>query len=57
MNAISSTVITNDRVFIIMRITLAMWSLTMILFGWEGLRSLIFGAYFPFGMMFFRKDI
>ncbi|CAG5110333.1 Oidioi.mRNA.OKI2018_I69.chr2.g4745.t1.cds [Oikopleura dioica] len=48
MNSISSTMITNDRVFIIMRITLAMWSLTMILFGWEGIRSLIFGAYFPF---------
>ncbi|CAG5110334.1 Oidioi.mRNA.OKI2018_I69.chr2.g4746.t1.cds [Oikopleura dioica] len=48
MNSISSTMITNDRVFIIMRITLAMWSLTMILFGWEGIRSIIFGAYFPF---------
>ncbi|CAG5081503.1 Oidioi.mRNA.OKI2018_I69.PAR.g9893.t1.cds [Oikopleura dioica] len=44
---VSSTLITNDRVYIIMRVAIAIWSLTLTTAGWEGNRSAFFGAYFP----------
>ena len=49
MNFISSTLINNDRAFITIRVTIAIWSLTLTANGYEGRRSLFFGAYFPMG--------
>ena len=51
MNFISSTLINNDRVFVIIRVVIAIWSLTLTLNGWEGQRSLYFGSYFPMGKL------
>ncbi|CAG5079380.1 Oidioi.mRNA.OKI2018_I69.PAR.g9240.t1.cds [Oikopleura dioica] len=47
MNFISSTLINNDRAFVLIRVVIAIWSLTLTLNGWEGQRSLYFGSYFP----------
>lgn len=49
MNFISSTLITQDRVFIVMRIVLALWSMTLTFVAWEGVRSPFYGLYYPIG--------
>jgi hypothetical protein len=47
INFVSSCLVTNDRIFILIRIIMALWSLTLTIFGWSGNRSIIFGSYFP----------
>ena len=47
INFVSSCLITNDRVYIILRIILAIWSLTLTIFSWSGNRSIVFGSYYP----------
>ncbi|CBY11902.1 unnamed protein product [Oikopleura dioica] len=47
MNFISSTLITQDRAFIVMRVVLALWSMTLTAVAWEGVRSLFYGFYYP----------
>ncbi|CBY09538.1 unnamed protein product [Oikopleura dioica] len=47
INFVGSCLVTNDRVFIIIRIVMALWSLTLTILGWAGARSIIFGSYFP----------
>ena len=47
INFVSSCLITNDRVFIIIRIVMALWSMTLTILGFAGIRSIIFGSYFP----------
>ena len=51
MNFISSTLVTNDRTYIIIRIVLAIWSLllTIVTFEQEGARALFIGSYYPLG--------
>jgi len=49
MNFISSTLITQDRAFIVMRVVLALWSMTLTAVAWEGVRSLFYGFYYPIG--------
>ena len=51
MNFISSTLVTNDRTYIIIRIILALWSsaLTLVTIKWEGIRALFSGSYYPIG--------
>ena len=51
MNFISSTLITQDRVFIVMRIVLALWSMTLTFVAWEGIRSPFYGLYYPIGKL------
>lgn len=47
MNFVSSCLITNDRVFITLRVILAVWSLVLTIFTWGGNRSIFFGSYYP----------
>jgi hypothetical protein len=47
INFVSSCLITNDRVFIIIRIIMAFYSMTLTILGFAGIRSIIFGSYFP----------
>merc|ERR1712032_1155816 len=47
INFVSSCLITNDRVFIIIRIIMALYSLTLTILGFAGMRSIVFGSYFP----------
>lgn len=47
INFVSSCLITNDRVFIVIRIIMALYSMTLTILGFAGIRSLIFGSYFP----------
>jgi len=47
INFVSSCLVTNDRVFIIIRIVMALWSMTLTILGFAGIRSIIFGSYFP----------
>jgi hypothetical protein len=47
INFVGSCLITNDRVFIIIRIVMATWSMTLTILGFAGIRSIIFGSYFP----------
>lgn len=51
INFVSSCLITNDRVFIVMRLILAVWSLTVTLFTFAGARSIILGLYYPLAMI------
>jgi len=47
INFVSSVLVTNDRVYIIIRVFMAVYSMTLTYLGWAGVRSIIFGAYFP----------
>jgi len=47
INFISSCLVTNDRIFIIIRLVMAFWSLTLTILGFAGIRSIVFGSYFP----------
>jgi hypothetical protein len=47
MNFVGSCLITNDRVFILLRVVLAVWSLVITIFTWGGNRSIFFGSYYP----------
>jgi len=47
MNFISSTLVTQDRPMIVMRITLALCSTCLTFVAWEGIRSPFFGLYYP----------
>ena len=47
MNFVGSCLITNDRVFIILRVVLAVWSLVITTFTWGGNKSIVFGSYYP----------
>ncbi|CBY12869.1 unnamed protein product [Oikopleura dioica] len=47
INFVSSCLITNDRVFITLRVILAIWSLVVTIFTWAGNRSIFFGSYYP----------
>ena len=47
INFVSSCLITNDRVFILLRVILAIWSLVITLYTWAGQRSIFFGSYYP----------
>ncbi|CBY07415.1 unnamed protein product [Oikopleura dioica] len=47
INFVSSCLVTNDRVFITLRIILALWSLMLTIFTWAGSRSVFFGTYYP----------
>jgi len=47
INFVSSCLVTNDRVFITLRIILALWSLLITIFTWAGSRSVFFGTYYP----------
>ena len=51
MNFVSSTLVTNDRVYVIMRLTIAIWSLSLTAVMNEGLRTVVFGSYFPLGKL------
>ena len=44
---VSSCLITNDRVFITLRVILAVWSMVITVFTWAGNRSVFFGTYYP----------
>lgn len=56
MNFISSTLVTNDRAFVVVRVAIAIWSLTLTLNGFEGQKSFYFGSYFPMGEFFYLTD-
>jgi hypothetical protein len=47
INFVGSCLITNDRVFITLRVILAIWSLVVTLYTWAGSRSIFFGSYYP----------
>lgn len=47
INFVSSCLITNDRVFITLRVILAVWSLVITIYTWAGNRSIFFGSYYP----------
>ncbi|CBY17798.1 unnamed protein product [Oikopleura dioica] len=47
INFVSSCLVTNDRVFITLRVVLAIWSMVITLFTWAGTRSIFFGSYYP----------
>ena len=47
INFVSSCLMTNDRVYLVLRLILAVWSFTITLSTFAGARSLILGAYFP----------
>ena len=47
INFVSSCLITNDRVFITLRVVLAIWSLVVTIYTWAGSRSIFFGSYYP----------
>jgi len=47
MNFISSTLVTQDRPMIVMRITLALCSMGLTFVAYEGIRSPFFGFYYP----------
>ncbi|CAG5077797.1 Oidioi.mRNA.OKI2018_I69.PAR.g8814.t1.cds [Oikopleura dioica] len=51
MNFVSSTLVTNDRVYVIIRLTIAIWSLSLTAMINEGLRTWIFGSYFPLALV------
>ncbi|CAG5078792.1 Oidioi.mRNA.OKI2018_I69.PAR.g9089.t1.cds [Oikopleura dioica] len=49
INFVSSVLITNDRVYIVMRLIVAIWSLflTYATLEWEGIRVIVAGLYYP----------
>jgi len=47
INFVSSCIITNDRVFITLRVMLAVWSMVVTVYTWAGNRSVFFGTYYP----------
>ena len=47
INFVSSVLVTNDRVFILLRVVLAIWSLVITVYTWAGQRSIFFGSYYP----------
>ena len=47
INFVSSCIITNDRVFITLRVMLAVWSLVLTVYTFAGNRSVFFGTYYP----------
>ena len=52
MNFICSTLITNDRVYIVIRLVLAIWSsaLNLVTFDAEGIRGIFGGSYYLIGI-------
>ena len=51
INFVSSCLMTNDRVYIALRLILAVWSLTLTLLTWAGARSILMGTYYPLAMI------
>ena len=51
MNFVSSVLVTNDRVYIVIRLIIAIWSmfLTLSAVEWEGIRGIVAGLYYPTG--------
>ena len=47
INFVSSCIITNDRVFITLRVMLAVWSMVVTVYTFAGNRSIFFGTYYP----------
>ena len=51
INFVGSCLVTNDRVFIILRLILALWSFYVCVFTFAGARSIVLGAYYPLAMV------
>jgi len=51
INFVSSCLMTNDRVYVTLRLILAVWSLSLTLLTWAGARSILLGAYYPLAMI------